>query len=85
MTAKKEAPIEGPLAGKTVVLTGTLSHRTREEMTDKLIGAGAKVSGSVSKSTDFVLAGENPGSKFKKAQELGVRILSEEEVEGMLI
>jgi DNA ligase (NAD+) len=82
--AKTEAPAEGPFAGKTIVLTGTLSKYTREEMTDKLVSAGAKVAASVSKSTDYVLVGENPGSKFKKAQNLGVRIISEEEALEML-
>jgi DNA ligase (NAD+) len=67
-----------------VVLTGSLVKYTREEMTDKLIGDGAKVSGSVSKNTDFVVVGENPGSKFTKAQQLGIRILSEDEALKML-
>lgn len=78
------AESEGPFTGKTVVLTGALSKFTREEMTDKLIKAGAKVTGSVSKSTDFVIVGESPGSKFTKAQQLGIRILSEDEALGIL-
>jgi len=67
----------GPFAGKTVVLTGALQSHTREEMTELLEKAGAKVSGSVSKKTDYVIVGENPGSKFDKAQKLGIEILSE--------
>ncbi|MGA2853162.1 MAG: BRCT domain-containing protein, partial [Verrucomicrobiota bacterium] len=70
------API---FAGKTFVLTGTLPTLTREEATAKIEAAGGKVSGSVSKKTDFVLAGEEAGSKLAKAQELGVKILGEAE------
>ncbi len=63
---------EGPLAGKTVVLTGTLPDVTREEATRRLEAAGAKIAGSVSKKTGYVLAGEAAGSKLEKAKELGV-------------
>ena len=70
---------EGPFAGKTVVLTGTLPTMSREEATAKIEAAGGKVSGSVSKKTDFVLAGVEAGSKLTKAQELRVRILDEAE------
>jgi DNA ligase (NAD+) len=59
------------------VLTGTLPTMTREEATAKIEAAGGKVSGSVSKKTDFVLAGAEAGSKLTKAQELGVKILDE--------
>ena len=69
----------GPFAGKTIVLTGALSIYSREDMKEKLSAAGAKVTGSVSSKTDFVIVGENPGSKFSKAQKLGVTILSEDE------
>jgi DNA ligase (NAD+) len=69
----------GPLAGKTFVLTGTLPTLTREEATAKIEAAGGKVSGSVSKKTDYVLAGEEAGSKLDKAQKLGVKIISEAE------
>jgi DNA ligase (NAD+) len=65
-----------PLAGKTFVLTGTLSM-PRDAMKAKLQAAGAKVSGSVSKKTDYVVAGDNPGSKYDKAIELGVEVLDE--------
>ena len=74
----------GPFAGKTVVLTGVLANLTREEMTDKLNAAGARVSETVSKKTDFVIVGDKPGSKFDKAQKLGIRILSEDEAVEML-
>jgi DNA ligase (NAD+) len=69
----------GPFAGKTFVLTGTLPTLTREEATAKIEAADGKVSGSVSKKTDFVLAGAEAGSKLAKAQELGVKILDEAE------
>jgi len=73
------ATAKGVFAGKTFVLTGTLPTLTREEATAKIEALGGKVSGSVSKKTDFVLAGEEAGSKLIKAQELGVKILNEAE------
>lgn len=66
-----------PLNGKTFVLTGTLSSMTRDEAKEKLISLGAKVSGSVSKNTDYVITGESPGSKYEKAVELGVDVMEE--------
>ncbi|WP_296226569.1 NAD-dependent DNA ligase LigA [Ralstonia sp. UBA689] len=72
-----EAAEEGVLAGKTVVLTGTLPSLTRDEAKAMLEAAGAKVSGSVSKKTDYVVAGEEAGSKLAKAEELGVKVLNE--------
>jgi len=73
------ATVKGIFAGKSFVLTGTLPTLTREEATAKIEAAGGKVSGSVSKKTDFVLAGEEAGSKLAKAQELDVKILDEAE------
>ena len=72
------APVEGPLVGKTLVLTGTLPNLTREDATQRVEAAGGKVTGSVSKKTDYVVAGEDPGSKLTKAQELGTEILDED-------
>jgi DNA ligase (NAD+) len=68
---------EGPLAGKTVVLTGALSALSRDEAGDRLQALGAKVSGSVSKKTSFVVAGESAGSKLDKALELKVEVWDE--------
>ena len=77
------ATTKGVFAGKTFVLTGTLPTLTREEATAKIESLGCKVSGSVSKKTDYVLAGEEAGSKLDKAQKLGVKILDEREFLGM--
>jgi DNA ligase (NAD+) len=67
------------LAGKTFVLTGTLPNLTREQATERIEAAGGKVSGSVSKKTSYVLAGEDAGSKLAKARDLGVPVLGEED------
>jgi DNA ligase (NAD+) len=67
----------GPLDGKTLVLTGTLPNLTREEATAMIKRAGGKVTGSVSKKTDYVIAGDDPGSKMQKAEELGTEIVDE--------
>ena len=73
-----------PLAGKTFVLTGTLPDYSRSEMKTLLEARGAKVTGSVSKRTDFVLAGEDAGSKLDKAHALGITILTQDEIELLL-
>jgi DNA ligase (NAD+) len=73
-----------PLAGKTVVLTGTLPTLSRDEAKDLLEAAGAKVAGSVSKKTDYVIAGAEAGSKLEKAQQLGVTVLDEQGLRDLL-
>lgn len=70
----------GPLTGKTFVLTGTLPNLKREDAAAKIEAAGAKVSGSVSKKTDFLVAGEEAGSKLDKAHALGVKVIDEAEL-----
>jgi DNA ligase (NAD+) len=76
--------VAGAFAGKTVVLTGTLTGMSRDEAKEKLEAAGAKVAGSVSKKTDFVIAGLEAGSKLDKAQELGVAVIDEAQLNAML-
>jgi len=72
------------LTGKTFVLTGTLPHLTREEAKKMIEDAGGRVSGSVSKKTDFVVAGDDAGSKLDKAKELGVKVIEEREMQELL-
>jgi len=72
------------LTGKTIVVTGTLENFSRQQVQQAIRQAGGKSSGSVSKKTDFVLAGENPGSKLEKAEKLGVRIIDEEQFMKMI-
>jgi DNA ligase (NAD+) len=74
----------GPLAGKTLVLTGTLPSMTREEAAAKIVEAGGKVAGSVSKKTDYVVAGTEAGSKLTKAESLGITILDEDGLNQLL-
>ena len=81
-SVKKAAEL--PLAGKTFVLTGVLPSMTREEATQKIEALSGRVSSSVSKKTDYVLAGAQPGSKFDKAKQLGIRIFDEAEFRKML-
>ena len=70
-------PGEGPLAGKTLVLTGTLPELTREQATERILAAGGRVTGSVSRKTDYVVAGDSAGTKLAKAEKLGVTVLDE--------
>jgi len=74
----------GPLDGKTFVLTGTLPNLTREEATALIRSAGGKVTGSVSKQTDYVVAGDSPGSKLGKAEEVGTTVLDEDGLRELL-
>ncbi|MDA9472911.1 NAD-dependent DNA ligase LigA [Enterococcus sp. 5H] len=74
------AAVESPFKDKTVVLTGKLTHYTREEAKEKIENLGGKVTGSVSKKTDIVVAGEEAGSKLTKAQDLGVTVWNEQEM-----
>ena len=71
------APVEGPLTGKTYVITGTLDAMSRDEATAAIERLGGKVTGSVSKKTTGVVVGTDPGSKKEKAEQLGVPILEE--------
>ena len=77
-------PGEGPLAGKTFVLTGTLPDLTREEATEQIVAAGGKVTGSVSRRTDYVVAGASPGSKLAQAERLSVPVLDEDGLRALL-
>jgi DNA ligase (NAD+) len=77
-------PGDGPLAGKTFVLTGTLPDLTREQASERIVAAGGRVTSSVSKKTDYVVAGENAGSKLTKAESLGVAVLDEPGLLGLL-
>jgi DNA ligase (NAD+) len=78
LSIQKQSKAAFPLAGKSFVLTGTLSSMSRDEAKEKIKDQGGDVVGSVSKNTSFVVAGENPGSKYDKAEELGVEILDED-------
>ena len=73
-----------PFAGKTVVATGKLQNYTRDGIQMKLLSLGATPASSVSKKTDYLIVGEKAGSKLTKAQQLGIRTLTENEFEAML-
>ncbi len=75
----EKAPTKGKLSGKTFVITGTLDSMSREEAEQKIRDLGGKATSSVSSDTDFVVAGDKPGSKYDKAQKLGIKILDEKE------
>jgi len=84
MSAEEAEVLESPISGKTVVVTGTLPSLGRKEAQGLIEKYGGKAAGSVSKKTDYVLAGEAAGSKLTKAQELGIPVLSEEEFKALL-
>ena len=86
LTLQEEGPPpgEGPLAGKTFVLTGTLPDLTREQASEMIVAAGGRVTGSVSRKTDYVVAGESAGSKLAQAEKLGVPVLNEEGLRALL-
>ena len=75
---------ENPFAGKIVVATGKLANYTRDGIQMKLLSLGAKPTGAVSKKTDYLIVGENAGSKLTKARSLGIKTLTEQEFEQML-
>jgi len=79
MTAPRQttATAKSPVTGKTIVITGTLENHDRRALTEKLQSLGAKVTSSVSKNTDLLIAGENPGSKLDRARQLDVEVWDE--------
>src|SRR4029077_6863859 len=83
-TAEKREVKSQKFAGKTFVFTGGLANRSREDAGELVLQHGGKLSGSVSKKTDYVVVGADPGSKYDKAKELGVTILTEPEFEKLL-
>ncbi len=76
--------IKGKFSGKVFVITGTLSNMSRDEAKDKIRSLGGDISEAVSAKTSYLLAGEKPGTKLARAQELGVKILNEEEFLGLI-
>jgi DNA ligase (NAD+) len=77
-------PGEGPLAGKSFVLTGTLPDLTREQATEMIVAAGGRVTGSVSRKTDYLVAGTSPGSKLAQAERLEVKVIDEDGLRALL-
>jgi DNA ligase (NAD+) len=84
LTEKREAPVDTRLATKTFVFTGALAHRSREEAGAEVARHGGKVTSSVSKATDYVVVGADPGSKYDKAKSLGITILNEDEFDDLI-
>ncbi len=84
MADERDASIERTLEGLTVVVTGSLTGFSRDESKEAILSRGGKAAGSVSKKTDFVVVGDNAGSKATKAEELGLRILDEDEFVALL-
>ena len=84
MTYLKAVSNDERFYGKTFVLTGTLEKYTRDEASEIIENFGGKTSGSVSKKTDYVLAGEDAGSKLRKANELGIKVISESDFKEMI-
>jgi DNA ligase (NAD+) len=86
LTLQEEGPPpgEGPLAAKTFVLTGTLPELTREEASEMIVAAGGRVTGSVSRKTDYIVAGESAGSKLAQAEKLGVEVIDEAGLRALL-
>jgi DNA ligase (NAD+) len=82
--AAERPPADGPLAGKTLVVTGTLVDFSRPEAEEAIRRAGGHAAGSVSKKTDFLVAGAEAGSKLERARTLGVRVIDEDEFKGLL-
>jgi DNA ligase (NAD+) len=81
---KRERVSAGPLAGKTFVLTGTLPNLTREEASELIVNAGGKVTSAVSKKTNYVVAGEEAGTKLTKAESLGIAVIDEDALRELL-
>ena len=78
MVDERDETVEQTLAGLTVVVTGSLEGFSRDETKEAILARGGKASGSVSKKTDYVVAGDNPGSKLAKAEEVGTEVIDEE-------